>query len=49
MANEFKEKWVRERNEKTGAVGQPSEEEIEQAYWKYVETGQPPIEVEYGQ
>ena len=49
MANAFKERWVAERNAKTGAVGQPSEEELEQAYWKIVETAQPPTEIEYGQ
>jgi histone demethylase JARID1 len=48
MSEAFKAKWVSERNAKTGSVGQPSEEEIEQAYWKIVETAQPPTEVEYG-
>jgi len=48
MADAFKAKWVAERNAKTGSVGQPSEEELEQAYWRIVETAQPATEIEYG-
>ncbi len=48
MADAFKAKWVAERNAKTGSVGQPSEQELEQAYWRIVETAQPPTEIEYG-
>jgi hypothetical protein len=48
MATEFREKWIKERNEKTGSVGAPSDEEVEQAYWKIVETAQPPTKVLYG-